>query len=487
MRWGVPGLLTLLLASLGLYARFRPEPLVESPVKSLVVLPFSADPQTEYLADGLTESLINTLSRFSGLRVTARAWAFNYKGRELDPRQIGQELRADRALMGKVVLRDDLLTVQVDLVDTTTGAQLWGERYQRKLAEMLDLEEEIGRRLAGHLRLNQNAAPQRQAGGHHTENPAAYQLYLQGRYHWEKDTSAGRQKAVKAFQQALAADNRYAAAYAWLAVAYLHLGINGELSPQEAGPQAQTYARQALALDEAQDEAHYVLGAVSLFFEWDAASAGRELKRALELNPNHAEGRTINAYYLLSAGRAAEAVAEVKKGEQLAPVSLFLKISGASIHYYARRNDEAIAYCRKALELEPNFSGAHYWLARAYLETARPAEALAEMKQWLALSDLKQETSPDLGWLYAVIGERQAAEQIMANLLRMQARENFDPYDQARLTLALGRKEQALAWLEKAYQKHSTELMWLRVNPQFDSLRADPQFQDLLRRMRFPE
>jgi TolB-like protein/DNA-binding winged helix-turn-helix (wHTH) protein/Flp pilus assembly protein TadD len=471
------GFLALTLAGVGLYLRFKPRPRVES----LVVLPFSADPQTEYLADGLTESLINDLSRFSNLRVTARTWAFNYKGKEVNPRQLGQELNVSAALTGKVVLRDDILTVQVDMVDTATGAQMWGQRYHRKLSDIIAVQEDIGSQIAEKLHLRLNGEKQRQLTKHHTENQQAYQLFLKGRYDWDKDTPASRQKAVASFEQAVAEDRRYALACSWLAVAYIHLGTNGELSPHEAKTKAQNYALQAVELDETQDLAHYALGAVKLFYEWDAVGAEREFKRAIDLNPNNVDGRLAYAYYLLFVGRTEEAVAEVIRGQQLDPLALLLKTSAASMLYYARRYDEAIAQCRNALELDPNFSSAHYWLALPYLETSRPAEAIAEMKQWIRLSGRSEKYSPDLAYLYAVSSRQIEARRILRSLLADQT--DADPFDNARIHFALGDKDQAFAWLEKAYEKHSMGMMWLKVNPEFDGLRADPRFHDLLRRV----
>jgi DNA-binding winged helix-turn-helix (wHTH) protein/TolB-like protein/Tfp pilus assembly protein PilF len=491
---GAAGLLAISLAGVGVYRRaglapvrssFNDAPLVAAgQAASLAILPFSAAPPDEFLADGIAENLTNTLAHLTDLRVTARALAFRYKGQDADPVRAGRELNARYVLTGNVGVQQEQMTVRLELVDANSGAHVWGERYQRPLAALIDLQVEISRHLAEQLRLPLSGADERQLAKRSTDNQQAYQLFLAGRYHWDKNTPASRLKALAAFGQAWRQDTQFALAGAWLSAAFLQLGINGEMAPLEAKAQAQTHAAQALALDEEQDVAHIVQGALKLFFEWDAAGAERALARGLALNPHNVEGCLVQAYYLLFVGQTDQALAEVKRGQQLDPFSLLLKTSAASMFYYARRYDEALAECRAALELEPNYGSAHYWQARAYIEKSQPAEALTAMRRWLALTGRDEQSSPDLGVLYAATGQRAVAQKILARLQQGHAQEAYvDPFDNARLCLLLGDREQCFVWLEQALQRRSMGMMWLKLNPQFDGLRADLRFDEVVKRV----
>jgi TolB-like protein/DNA-binding winged helix-turn-helix (wHTH) protein/Flp pilus assembly protein TadD len=475
----VSGLVLLALASVGLYLRFKPEPHVES----LAVLPFSADPQTEYLADGISESLINYLSRLSNLRVTARATAFSYKGKEAQPRQVGQELNVGTVLTGRVALRGDSLTVQVDLVDAATGTQRWGERYQRKLSDIFAVEEEISRQITEKLRLRLSAEEQHQLAKRYTDNAEVYQLYLQGHYLFSKPTKQGLEKAIDYFQQALAKDPNYALAYTDMANCYALL--SAEAGPTRLTPQAKAAATRALEIDYNLAEAHAALSFIKWVCELDWAGAESAVQQALKLNPNSAEAHYTYARLLADIGRFEEAQAQAMISIQLDPLSIQTRKRVPYIHFLARRYTEAIAEYRKLVDIAPDFIPAQRELGLAYEQKQMYAEAL---RQFQKASEMPENYAPtmlraDLGHLYAAWGKRTEAQQILAELLKQSEQSYVSAYDVAVIYAGLGETEQAFAWLDKAAQQRPFWLCWLKLDPRLDALRTNARFNGLLRRV----
>ena len=473
-------LLALILASLGLYLFSKPLP----PVESLAVLPFSADPQTEYLADGITESLINNLSRLPNLRLTARATAFSYKGKEMDPRRVGQELNVSTVLTGRVVLRDETLAVQVDLVDAATGTQMWGERYQRKLSDIFAVEEEIGRQITEKLRLRLSREEQQQLTRRYTENAEVYQLYLQGRYLFSKPTRQGLHKAIDYFQQSILKDPNYAPAYTDMANCYVLLGA--EEGPGRLLPQAKAAAVRALEIDQRLAEARAALSFIKWVYELDWAGAESEVKQALQLNPNSADAHYTYARLLADMGRFDEAHAQAMASIELDPLSIQTRKRVPYILYLSRRYDEAIAEYRKLIDIAPDFMPAQRELGLAYEQKGMYEEALSQFQKSSEMPENYARTMlrADIGHLLAVSGKRAEAEQVLAELLAKAGQSYVSAYDLGVIYAGLGETEQSLQWLDRAIEQRPFWLCWLKLDPRLDGLRREPRFQDLLRRLR---
>ena len=469
--------LLLGLVSVGLYLGFKSGPRLES----LAVLPFSAEPQTEYLAEGISESLINNLSRLSNLRVTARATAFTYKGKEANPRQVGRELNVGAVLTGRVALRDDSLTVQVDLVDAATGAQVWGERYQRKLSDLFAVEEEIGRQITEKLRLRLSGEEQRQLARRYTDNVEVYQLYLQGLYLRSKPTEQGLHKAVDYFQQAIAKDPAYAPAYTDLANCYALLGA--EEGPEKLLAPAKAAVQRALEIDRDLAEAHAALSFIKWVYELDWPGAESEVKQALKLNPKSAEAHYTYARLLADVGRFEEAQAQALISIEMDPLSIQTRKRVPYILFLSRRYDEAITEYRKLIDVAPDFmpaqreSGLAYEQKKMYEEAFRQFQKASEMPENYAQTMIRA----DLGHLYAVWGKRAEAQQVLAELLRKSEQSYVSAYDVAVVYAGLNENEQAFRWLDKAIVQRPFWLCWLKVDPRLDSLRDDPRFRNLLR------
>jgi TolB-like protein/DNA-binding winged helix-turn-helix (wHTH) protein/Flp pilus assembly protein TadD len=473
------GLLALLLASLGLYLRFKPAPRVES----LAVLPFSTEAQTEYLADGVTESLINNLSRLSNLRVTARATAFSYKGKEANPQQVGQALNVSTVLTGRVALRDDSLTVQVDLVDAATGTQVWGDRYQRKLSDIFAVEEEIGRQIAEKLRLRLSGEEQRQLARRYTDNAEVYQLYLQGLYLFNKKTEGGLLRAIDYFRQAILKDPQYALAYPALANCYLML--SAKEGPGGLLPEAKAAVTRALEIDHNLAEAHASLGHIKWVYDLDKAGAENELEQALKLNPNSAVVHYVYGRVLTDTGRFEEAHAQARQAIELDPLSIQYRKSVPYILFLSRRYDEAIAEYRKLIVIAPEFPQAQRELGLAYEQKGMYQEAFDQLQKTYEMPENYGKTMlhADLGHLYAVWGKRSESQKVLTELLKKSEQSYVSAYDVAVVYAGLGETEQAFTWLDKAIEQRPFWLCWLKLDPRLDGLRADARFGKLIRRV----
>jgi serine/threonine-protein kinase len=456
------------------------------PIDSLAVMPFvnvGADPNTEYLSDGISENLINSLSQLPKLRVVPRGRVFRYKGSETDTEKIGRELNVRAVLTGRVVQRGDSLNVQTELVDVATDSQLWGQQYNRKFSEIIPVQEEIAKEVSERLRLRPTGEEQKRLTKRYPESPEAHQLYLKGRYLWNRRTGETLQRAAEYFQQAIDKDPGYALAWAGLADCYAVYGFYCVLSPREAAPKAMEAASRALTLDETLCEPHAAIGYVKDRYDWDWPGAEREFKRAIELNPNYATAHYWYANVLDAQGRFDEAIREAKRAQEADPLSLVASAVAGQTFYFARRNDQAIEELRKALELDPNFPLAHWWLGMFYEQAGRYVEAIAEGQKALSLSRGEPGVLGTLGHAYAASGKRAESQRVLAELRDLSKRRYVAPLNVALVYAGLGDKVQALEWLERAYEDHSDRLAWIKFWPLFDSLRAEPRFEDLLRRM----
>jgi eukaryotic-like serine/threonine-protein kinase len=476
------GLAAIVLAAAPVvYFAARPKP-----IDSLAVLPFvnvGANSNTEYLSDGITENLINSLSQIPKLRVVPRGRVFRYKGHETDTEKIGRELNVRAVLTGRVVQRGDSLNVQTELVDVASDSQLWGRQYNRKFSEIIPVQEEIAKEVSEKLHLRPTGGEQKRLAKRYTENPEAHQLYLKGRYLWNRRTGGAIKRAAEYFRQAIDKDPTYALAWAGLTDCYVLDSFYSGLAPKEAASKAKEAAGRTLALDDTLAEPHAALAYVKTIYDWDWPGAEREFKRAIELNPNYATAHHWYCLYLVAAGRPDEAIAEVRRAQEADPLAPTLRSTAGVVFYQARRYEQAVEQLHKALEMDPNFPGGHLWLGLVYEQMGRSEEAIAELHKAASLSGGEP---PDLslqGHVYASAGRSAEAQRVLAELKGLSKRRYVAPFDIALVYAGLGEKRQALEWLERAYEDHSFRVTWIKVWPQLDPLRGEPRFQDLLRRM----
>jgi serine/threonine-protein kinase len=477
-------LVVLALVGVGLYFLSRRDN--AAAIDSIAVLPLvnaSADPNTEYLSDGITESLINSLSQLPKLRVIARTTMFRYKGREVDPQKVGRELGVKAVLTGKVLQRGDSLIIQADLVDVADGSQLWGEQYNRKFSDILAVQGEIAKQISQKLRMRLTGKEQQRVTKSYTENTAAYQLYLKGRYFWSKRTEEGLNKATEHIQQAIDIDPNYALAYVGLADCYNLLGFYSVLEPKEEFPRAKAAATKALEIDDTLAEAHASLGYVKLFYDWDLTSAESELKQAIELNPNYATAHHWYGVYLQLVGRFDQALVEMRRALELDPLSPSINANVGWPLYYARQYDQAIEQFQKAVERDQSSPLPHHWLAMVYGQKGMYEEAITEYQKALELSGSRSRIVAELGYIYAVSGRRSEAQKALKELKELSKRRHVSSFYMALISMGLGEKDQAFASFETAYEERSPRLIDLKVDPIFDPLRSDPRFAVLIRKM----
>lgn len=477
--------LPLLAASLYVLTRHGRE------IDSIAVLPFAnatAEPDMEYLSDGITESIIHGLSQLPTLRkVIAHSSVMSYKGRAVDPRQVGRELDVQAVLAGRILQQGEDLTLEVELLRVADGSRLWGERYHRNLANIFTLQEEIPQEICENLRLRLTGQEKTRLAKRQTESGEAYQAYLKGRYFWNKRTEDGLKKGIEYFEEAIAKDPNYPLPYAGLADSYALLGTYGSLPPKTAYPKAKAAAVTALGMDDTLAEAHASLGLVRLEYDWQWREAEKEYKRALNLNPGYATAHQWYAEYLTAMGRSDEAIAEIERAHELDPLSLIINAILGWVFYYAGRHDRAIQQFHKTLELDANFARAHFYLGRTYLQKEMFEQAIGEFQKAIDLSRGSPAMVAGLAHAYAVAGQRGKAIETLDDLKELSRRKYLPPYETALIYAGLGERDQALAWLEKAYEERSSLLVFLKADPRVDSLRSNSRFQELVRRLKFPE
>jgi serine/threonine-protein kinase len=481
------GLIVLILASVGLgYWYFAVYSTKQ--IDSIAVLPFvneSGSTDVEYLSDGMTESLISSLSQLPKLSVKARNSVFRYKGKDTSPQQIGNELNVRAILTGRVVQRGDDLTLYLSLIDSKTENQIWGKQYNRKLTNLVVLQTEIARDVSDNLRTKLSGADEKKLAKNYTENVEAYQLYLKGRFHWNRFTGDGLKKAADYFQQAIEIDNNYALAYSGLADSYNVLGSNGHIPTKEAMPKVKSAAAKAVALDNQLPQAHLSLGAFKYFYEWDLNGAEAEFKRATELDPGYAVPHQLYGYLLRSRGEFDAALAELRKAQELDPLSILINGDMGETLRFAGRTAEAIEANKKALEMDPNFADAHYTLALAYAQHGMHKEAVAAINRAIELSNGNTHIKAALGLIYAMAGKKAEAYKVIDELLSQQR--HVLPLDIAMIYAYLGENDKAFIWLEKAYDERAGWLIELKVEPAWGKIRSDSRFQDLMRRIGLPQ
>jgi TolB-like protein len=454
----------------------------------LAVLPltnYGDDPNVNYLADGLTEALINSLSKLTNLRVIARNTVFRYKGSDISPQTFGQLLKVDAVLVGRMFQKGKQLLTSWELIRTINGAQIWAGQYNRLLTDLFVVQDEIASQVAEKLRLKLNSAQIKHLGKRYTRNSEAYQFYLKGRYFWNSRTEDGLRKAIDYFQSAIDLDRHYALAYVGLADCYNSLSNFGIVRPNEGCPKAKAAAIRALELDEGLAEAHASLAHISMRYDYDWATTEREYLRALELSPNYAMAHHWYSVFLSAMERHADAVAESRRALQLDPLSLIINAVLGIHFYFARQYDQAITQYLQLLEIEPKFVVASASLAEAYLHNGMHREALRQMETTHELTANSVLTLTTLGYIYAAVNMRAAAREILEELLERSKREFISPYEIAKIFIALEEFDDAFVWLEKAFEERMGDLMYLRVLPELDPLRPEPRFTGLMKRIGF--
>jgi DNA-binding winged helix-turn-helix (wHTH) protein/TolB-like protein len=447
-------------------------------IQSIAVLPFvdeAGDADAEYLNDKIAESLINSLSRLPQLRVVPRSVVAGYKGRQVDPRQIGKDLNVRAVVTGRLRRHGDIISIQADLIDLENVAQLWGQHYDYKLADVILVQEDISRDIFENLRLKLNVEEKKQL--------EAYRLYLKGRNAWNKRTADELQQGIDFFNQAISIDPNYASAYAGLADCYNMLVVYGRLQPKEGFPKAKEAAMKALDIDENQAEAHTSLAFIKFRWDWDRAETEREFQTAIKIKPSYAPAHQWYSSYLVAVERFDEAIAEAKRTEELEPLSFVASSHLGWIYYLSGKNDQAIEQCKKILDLDPSSFPARRYLGLAYEAKGMYAEAINEFQTGVKLSGSPLMLAL-LGHAYAASGKRAEAQQVLNDLQELQSQRYVSPYTVAAIYTGLGDQEQAFNWLEKAVEERDIWLMNLKVDPVFAKLRTNRKFANLLARIR---
>jgi len=459
-------------------------------IRSLAVLPLenlSGDASQNYFADGMTDELITDLAQISALRVISRTSVMVYKGARKPLPQIARELNVDAVVEGTVLRSGDQVRVTAQLIEASTDKHLWSQSYEGELRDTLALQNRVASAIADQIRINLTPREQAALKNVKVVNPQAYESYLKGRYFWNKRTADGLKVALAYFKQAIEEDPKYAKAYSGLADTYALLGDwqYAVMPPKEAFPKAKAAAIKALELDNTLGEAHNSLAFVLDGFDWDLDAGGKEFQRAIELNPGYATAHHWYAWHLSLLGRFDEAITEMRKAENLDPLSLIINADLAELLDLGHSYDESIGQSRKTIEMDPNFALAHNQLAQAYLQKHMYAEAIAELEKAVQLSGDSPTCIANLARAYVASGKRSEAVTLLGDLKKRSNPGYSNAAEIAMIYVSLGDTDQAMTWLEKGYQERFNPGVLLR--PGFDPLRSDPRFQNLLRRIGLPQ
>jgi serine/threonine protein kinase/Flp pilus assembly protein TadD len=458
-------------------------------IQSLAVLPLenlSQDPEQDYFADGMTEALITDLSRISALRVISRTSAMQYKSTKKLLPQIAKELNVEGVVEGSVQRSGERVRVTAQLVYAATDTHLWAESYDRDLRDVLALQDDVARSIAHEIRVQVTPQEQVRLTNARPVNPEAHELYLKGRYYWNQRTPDGLKKGLKYFQQAIAEDPGYALSYAGLADSYVLLGDLGVLELKVAASDAKAAAKKALELDDKLAEAHASLGIASLYDHLDWREAEKELKLAIELNPNYASAYQWYGSVLAVIGQPEELLRNARRAVELDPLSRIINSYLGRAYYLTRQYDVAIQQYQKTLEIDKDFPVAHLFLGMAYTQKRRHEEAITEIRKAADLSGQSPTMIAVLGYAYAAAGKRGETLKVLGSLLEPAKRKFVSSADIAVIYAGLGERDEALKWLENAYEENSLWAISLKLDPELDGLRADQRFVDLVRRVGLP-
>lgn len=460
-------------------------------IRSVAVLPFAnvnGDTNIEYLADGITESIISKISRLPALKVISRNSVFHYKGKDVDPQEVRKDLNVEAVVLGRVLRQGERLAIGVELIDTRDNSQLWGDQYNRDLTDIFDVEEGISKDIAQNLRLKLTGQQEKNLAKSDTESPKAYELYLKGRYFWNSGTPDAFKKGIEQFQQAIREDPGYAAAYAGLAYCYIDLGTLSYMRSDETLPQAKAAAQKALKLDDSLAEAHAVFGFSLWMWDHDKIGAEKELKRAIEIDPQSSIAHYYYGYFLWTLGRYDEMLRESTRARDLDPLSAYISANLAYQYLVTGRFEDATRETRKAITLDPSLLWAQAQMGWIYTVQKKYPEAIAECRKLpaeaLTAKSENQFLALTTAWMYAAAGQKAEAEKILDSFVQLSEKEFVDPYWIASVYDALGEGLQALDWLEKGYAQRSAPLVCLNEEILWRGpIRSTPPFQDLLRRI----
>ena len=458
---------------------------IDRDARRIVILPFaniSPDIADEYFADGMTDELIAVLSKIGSLRVVARTSAMRFKGEKATANRIGQELKVGSLIEGSVRKSKNRVRITVQLVDTQSEEQLWTETYDRDLQDIFSVQSDIAQQVASALELRLGVRENSALLQQQTQNPEAYSLYLKGRNRWNLRSENEINRAIKYFEEAIGRDPGYALAYAGLADCYSILGYYGFRRSTAVLPRAKELAEKALSLNDSLAEAHASLGEILMQYYFDWKRAGSELDRAIELNPSYATAHFWRATHYMALGRIDESLAQVRKAVELDPLSMIILTNAARDLYLAGRYDESIDQYRRSLQVDHDFPIAHKGLAEVYTQKGMHEEALREIERAILLSERSIFILDDLGYVYACAGKLREARKVLEDLDRLATDQYVSSYGRAVIHAALGEKEIAMAWLEKAYEERSF-LVYIKVDPAFDVLRKEEKFARLLDKM----
>ncbi len=486
-KYAVLAVLVTLLAAAGFLAYRSLLSNKTRPIESIAVMPFlneSGNPDVEYLSDGMTESVINSLSQLPGVKVIARSSSFKYKGKKIESQEVARALGVEAILTGRVLQRGENLLVSVELEDARDKTQIWGGQYNRKVTDLQSVQEEMARTISEKLRVKLTGAQEQQLTKQATENPAAYQLYLNGLFYTSKGDAGNLRKALDYYNQAVTLDPNFALAWLGVARAYQYFAGNSLLEPKEALAKAKAATEKALQLDEKLAEAHASMGRIKQA-EWDWTGAEREFKRAIELNPNLADAHFRYSAFLSPMGRHPEALTEIKRAYEIDPLRDRLRLVDADFLALARRYDEAIGILENAVKLEPDNGPARFGLGFAYAWKGMYEEAVSEFEKVVSIQGSTTTNQCYLAYALAMSGKKSEARSILDKLKT--TKEYVSPTELASLYVGLGDKEGAFGSLERAYAAHDLQLQFLKVAPDMDSLRSDPRFAELMRKVGLPQ
>jgi serine/threonine protein kinase/tetratricopeptide (TPR) repeat protein len=473
----------------GLVGRFVGRP-SKPQISSIAVLPLenlSGDPEQEYFADGMTEALIMDLAQVKSLKTISRTSVMQYKHIRKPLREIAQELGVDAVVEGSILRSGNRIRVTAQLIDAETDENLWAKGYEREMKDILSLQREVARSIVEEIRIELTPQEERRLSDVEKVSPAAYDAYLNGRFHWNRRSEEGSRKAIEYFETAIKTEPTYARAYAGLADAYNVLGWYQLLPSKAAFPEATRFAQRALGLDERLGEAYISLGYSLFLHDWQWTKADESFRRGVELSPNYATGHHWYSFFLAAMGRTSESLERERRALQLDPLSLIINRGMGHRLYYARMYDAAIEAELKALEMSPSFVPALITLGHAYLQKGLLDEALSAFSKASSLSEGSGFDAPAVGYAYAVAGRRDQALEILDEYRRREADSYVSPYNIAAIYLGLNEQDKALEYLEKAFTERVCGLAFINVEPLWDPLRSHPRFKDILRRMNFPE
>lgn len=484
---GIVTIVVIAIVALGFFiARKINSPENDKGIESVAVLPFenkSGNADSEYLSDGLAESLIYRLSQLSNLKVSPRSSVFRYKGKEIDAEKIGNELGVDAVMSGRLTQRGDNLTISVDLIDVRNKKTLWGEQFERKTTDLLTTHSEIATAITNKLQVKLSGNDTTGMTKQYTSNNEAYQLYLQGRYFWSKRSSGNLKKATELLKAATEKDPNFALAYTGLAdcyvVSYYYVGEK----PRELMPLAKTYAAKAIQLDPTLAEPHATLAFASWLLDWDGATAEKEFRRAIELNPNYPTAHHWYSRYLRGVGRTDEAFREIKRAEELDPLSLVIINNVAEMHIDRGDLNAATKEAQRLISLDPTFWPGHQTLGIVLVKQGRYAEALASAQKSVELATRSNAPLALLGHVYAKMGRRGEAEAVIKELEKRFADKQADGRDLAVVYAGLDDKNKAFEWLEKSFADHGVFLVFLKLEPLLEPLNSDARWKELERRV----